>query len=305
MSYDSNVPEQLKTIQTWFAGVITHPIDHKSRIAHLSPSGNPIEKEAAEFIKPSPTLKPEQRIEIYNQQYWWRLLNVLQSTFTMTTRMLGFRKFNDHIAVPYLEAYPSEHYSVSHIGDHLLDWMRQHYKGEDKVLLTDALSIDYAMHAAFFEANYTSITENLSPEQAFATEAFLQPHTTLFKLDCHLFEFRNKIQTKDPDYWSSHHFPNLEHALSEDNGHFPNLKRDRIYCFIVYRSRMNRVKWLEISMAEHALLSLFQDGKSIEQACEWLAEGGSEYLEEATPNLQEWIQGWVAKQLLYSPKQLG
>ncbi len=298
MSYDPNAPEKLKEVQSWFASVITQPIDNKSHIAPLSPQGNPIESEAPLYIKPSPTLKPEQRIEIYNQQYWWRLLNVMHTTYTMATRMLGYKKFNDEIAVPYLEAFPSEHYSVSHIGDRLLEWMEHHYAGSDKQILTDAIAIDDAMNRAFFETSFCPITEGIAPEEAFTVHAQLQPHVTLFKMDYDLFGFRKEIHSKDPDYWSSHHYPNLEHALSEQGGHFPQLKKDRTYCFIVYRTRMNRVQWEEIPLAEHALLSLFIDGVSIEQACEWLSEKGKEYLTDAGPHIQEWIQGWIAKQLL-------
>lgn len=303
MSYDPNVPEELKSIQTWFAGVITQPIDHKSHISPISPSGNAIEEEAPNYIKPSPTLKPEQRIQIYNQQYWWRLLSVMHSIFIMATRMLGYRKFNDGIAVPYLEAFPSENYSVSHIGDHLPMWMENHYKGHDKKLLTDAVTIDYAMNLAFFESHFPPVTQETTPETAFALEASLQPHITLLAMDYDLFHFRNEIKSKDPDYWSSHHFPSLEHALSENNGHFPKLKQDKTYYFMVYRSRMNRVKWEELTEEEFRLLSLFEDGSSIEKACEWLSEEGRQYLEKATPQLQEWIQGWIAKELLCISRQ--
>lgn len=303
MSYDPSVPKALKEVQTWFAGVITQPIDHKSRISPVSPKGNPIEKEASVYIKPSPTLKPEQRIEIYNQQYWWRLLNVMHSIFTMATRMMGYRQFNDKIAIPYLESYPSDHYSVSHIGDHLLTWMQTHYKGDDKELLTDAIAIDHAMNSAFFEAHYPPVTEGISPEKAFMLKACLQPHITLFKMQYDLFSFRSEIHAKDPDYWSNHHFPNLEHALAENKGHFPNLKRDKMYYFIVYRSRMNSVKWDEISEQEHALLSLFETEASIEDVCEWLSKEGQHYLQEATPRLQKWIEGWIAKELLCRSKQ--
>lgn len=298
MSYDPNVPDQLKELQTWFAGVITQPVDNKNRISPVAPNGRSIEEEAARFIKPSAALKPEQRIQIYNQQYWWRLLNVMHSTYTMATRMLGRKKFNEKIAVPYIEAYPSEHYSVSHIGDRLLQWMEKQYNGPDKQILRDSIAIDDAMHNAFFKPAYPSLTEGNSPEEAIRIPAILQPYVTLFKMDYDLFNFRSEIHAKDPDYWSTHHFPNLEHAISEENGHFPKLKKGETYCFIVYRSRQNHVKWEKIELGQHALLSLFKKPTSIEQACEWLSGEGKDFLPEAALNLQNWIQGWIARQLL-------
>lgn len=293
MSYDPNVPKKLKELQTWFAEVITRPINEK----FISSNDRPIEK----YIKPSPTLKPEKRIEIYHQQYWWRLLSAMQSTYTMATRMLGYRKFNKLIAIPYLKTYPSEHYSVSHIGDRLLEWMETWYQEDDKPILIDSIAIDDAMHKAFFETSFPSITEGSSSEEALFKLAMLQPHVVLFKINHDLFNFRKEIQGKDPDYWSSHHYPGLKHALSEENGHFPRLAKERIYYFIVYRSPLNHVKWKEISEVEYALLSLFKKPISIEQACKWLSEQGREYLPDAAQHLQKWIQEWIAMQWLRQP----
>lgn len=298
MSYDVNVPLELKSLQTWFASVITLPIDHESHISTLTADGIPVEIQACEHIKSSPTLSPSQRMEIYNQQYWWRVLNVMQSTYSMATHMLGYQKFNDLLAMPYLQTFPSEHYSLSHLGDRFNEWMKHHYQGEDKQILTDAIAIDDAMNRAFFSSSLPPITENMSPEDSFSVPATLQPHITLFELEYDLFAFRKEIQEKDPDYWSSHHFPNLKHALVESGGHFPLLKRDKTYYFIVFRTLGNQVVWEEISAIEYQLLSLFRTESSIQKACEWLANLDQN---RATPELrriQEWIQGWIAKKLL-------
>lgn len=298
MSYDVNVPKELKSLQTWFAGIITQPIDHESHILPLTTEGIPIEKEAQKYIKPSPTLASFQRIEIYNQQYWWRLLNTMQSTYSMATHMLGYQKFNDLLAIPYLKAFPSEHYSLSHLGDRFNEWMQNHYKGENKQFLCSAIAVDEAMHKAFFAPIYSPVTENTAPEDAYEIAAALQPHITLFKLEYDLFSFRREIQQKDPDYWSSHHFPDLRHALSENGGHFPSLKRDKMYHFIVFRNLHNHVLWEEISSLEYQLLLLFRSGSSIQEACEWVSNQDQNFVKNAVPHLQAWIQGWIAKQFL-------
>ena len=74
MLKDIEAPASLKNLQAWFGGVISQPIDVDSKISPVAPSGELIEEEAKHYIIPSKTLTPKDRIEIYNRQYWWRLL---------------------------------------------------------------------------------------------------------------------------------------------------------------------------------------------------------------------------------------
>src|SRR5690606_5746908 len=125
---------------------------------------------------------------------------------------------------------------------------------------------------------------------AFAATARLQPHLFLFALDCDLFTFRTQLRQKDPDFWSSHHFVNLKHALAEGAGHFPALKRGGAFYFVLYRDRLNRIMYEEIAEAEHALLSKFKEGASLDFTCEWLEGEGCRYRAEAQEHLQEWVR---------------
>jgi len=297
MTYDPHVPEELKEVQTWFSAIITQPIDQESHINPTAPSGNPIKEEAKNYIDPSPTLEPSERIEIYNQQYWWRLLNTLHDTFPLATRLLGYHKFNEYIATPYLEAFPSDHWSLAHLGDRLPLWLKEQYNREDKELLLDAIAIDDAFNKCFFAAHLSPLTSDRSPEEALAVTATLQPHISLFSLDYDLFRFRQEIKQKDPDFWSSHHYPNLKHALQENEHHFPELKKGKHH-FIIYRSLKNQVLWDDLPESEYLLLKRFQQGTSIEESCQWLEQGEKSCLEEAQMHLQEWIQKWTANEWL-------
>ncbi len=296
MNYDPNVPKELKEIQEWFAGIITQPIDDESHINPIAPSGKPIQEEAKKYIAPSPTLKSSERIELYNQQYWWRLLNTMQTTFPLITRLLGYHQFNDRIAIPFLQKYPSQHYSLSHLGERLPHWIKDEYQGEDKQLLIDSIAIDEAFNESFFAARQPPVTKNLSPEQAFSKKGRLQPHLFLFEMPYDLFSFRAEIQKKDPDFWSNHHFPNLEHALLDNGIHFPKLNQEQEYYFIIYRNLNNIVSWESISKAEYQLLQRFQNGSSIEEMCEWVSQNENTFLNDAQSNLQQWIQKWIARQ---------
>ena len=303
MSYDPNVPKELKEIQAWFASVITQPVDQESHINPISPSGKPISKEAKRYITPSPTLDSVERIELYNQQYWWRLLSTLQSTFLLATNLLGYRRFNELIAVPFLEKFPSQHFSLSHLGKRLPGWIKEDYQGADQELLVNAIAIDEAFNESFFSAHHSPITEGCEPEEAFKKRAWLQPHIYLFQMDYDLFSFRAKINQKDPDFWSNHHYPTLKQAFSEDESHFPELKRDRQHYFVIFRSTKNIVLWESMSEIQYQLLQLFKPGLSIEEVCIWLSNEGSAFISEAQSLLQTWIQTWISRQWLFNRAQ--
>ena len=74
-------------LQEWLGALIAQPLQLDHRLPNLSPFGTPIEKEIEKYVAPSPTLKPFQRVQIYHQQYWWRLVKCMQQNFPMLVRL--------------------------------------------------------------------------------------------------------------------------------------------------------------------------------------------------------------------------
>lgn len=292
MSFDQKSPKELKQCQLWFGGVITQPIDEQSSINPIAPSGVPIQEEACFYIKPSPTLHPAQRIELYNQQYWWRLLNTLHDVFPFVTRLFGYSDFNQIIGIPYLIAYPPDHWSLNRLGLALTKWIEKAYEGPDKQLILDAARADQSYHDCFLAkaAKPIDLTD-LGAPQDFASllnrELYLQPFVRLFDLDYDLFRFRDAFLEKDPGYWVENPFPPLD-------------KRPASY--IITRNHLGNPFWIETSPTEVALLQLFEHGFTIENACEWIQDQDETVVQEAEQHLQPWIQGWITKKWLFLVK---
>lgn len=289
MSYDEKVPLILRREQQWFGSIIGRPIDAESRMESISPSGRPMEEEAAEHIAPSPTLRPAERIQIYNQQYWWRLLNTLHESFPLATRLLGYFDFNRLIGFPYLTKYPPKHWSLSFLGDQLAKWCREDYAGRDKELLTETVELDWAFTFSFTCGSLTPVTlDRLSdPEAAaaiFDQKLFIQPFIFLFDHDYDLFKYRNELLMQGCDYWINHGFPVLDCA--------------KHYYHVLYRNKQNNISWKEISQGEHFILGLFQKGTSIDNVCELLEKQEPTLYEAAAQNLQLWFQEWAQREWL-------
>jgi hypothetical protein len=290
--FDQKVPKKLKKTQIWFGSIIGRPMDEDSRMNPLSPSGQSLELEAAHYIKPSPTLRPAQRIEIYNQQYWWRLLSTLQEAFPLVTRLFGYHDFNKSIAIPYLMKYPPLHWSLNYLGDNMPQWADSNYQGDDRAIVCNSIHLDAAFGQAFIAPQSPPITaENLpvprNPISLLDKLLTIQPHISLFKWPYNLIDFRNEILKQDPEYW-----------LEND---FPKLQKGHSYYFVLYRNPQNQVACKEISEGEYDLLSQFKKGTSIEKACEWLETQNKEIFQEAMSLLSRWLENWIVLNWLTYP----
>lgn len=283
-----DIPNKLHTTQKWFAGVITTPLENGDTICPYRPDGASIAEESALYINPSPTLLPHKRIEIYNQQYWWRLLNLLHADFPLLTRLFGYDAFNKNIAVPYLSSYPPNHWSLQALGKRLPQWIEDCYNESDKQLVLDAAHLDLSFVLHFTDLQYPPadlakiVAEN--PQQLLHTPFVLQPCISFFVWEYNLFSFRQELLEKSVDYW-------MEHPR-------PDLPKDKIWSFIVYRTQNNYIVCKEIAQNEAFLLQLFTSGMSVADACAYIESLDDALYEDIAEHLQEWLLKWMQHGLL-------
>jgi Putative DNA-binding domain len=294
MSYDSTLPQSLKEIQQWFGNVIGQPIDNNSCINPISPSGNLIQQEACNFILPSPTLLPHQRIEIYNQQYWWRLMNALHEDYPLVTRLFGYCDFNQTIGVPYLTKYPPDHWSLNLMGKRIPQWIQEEYQEQDKQLVYDASLLDSAFIYSFSAKHLPPIDAAALPSNGdistlMKEKICLQTHLQLLSFNYDLPQYRVEFLEKEPEYW-----------IEND---FPKLVKDKKYYFSLYRNAKNNIAWIELTYGQYSLLKHIQKGTTIEGACEWLETQEESICNEAMENLHLWFQEWILRKWLVIPTE--
>src|SRR5678816_3176842 len=81
---------RLADIQRAMAGAIMRPLASGERMQRDSAAV------AARIIKPNDRLDSFERLQIYNQQYWWRLLGNFGEDFHGLRAVIGQRKFDRH-----------------------------------------------------------------------------------------------------------------------------------------------------------------------------------------------------------------
>lgn len=276
--YDPKVPEALKSTQEWFGKIISFPLKEHSTISEISPSGKNIVEEAAIKIRPSPTLKPYERLQIYNQQYWWRLLNAMQDSYPFAVRLFGYTDFNESIATPYLIAHPPYHWSLDALGKKLPQWISSSYHSNDKQLIYDAAVLDLAYLSLFFKPLLPVLAED-----QFDGTIYLQPHVIFLEFPYDLMLFREEMMQQEPDYWINNPFPELKHASQS---------------LILYRSLKGHTTYKILSSTEATLLKLFQKGTAIDTMCSWIEEQPLDFRKEVEESLQQWFQDWTIRGVL-------
>jgi Putative DNA-binding domain len=111
-------PPPLDVVQQWFQAVVTHPAGVAAGAA--SPAAQRLvrlDRGALErLVRRSRRLTAEQRLEIYANAYYARLLECLRDTFPVLAQVLGAEVF-DSFGFDYLQRYPSRSYTLYRLAE--------------------------------------------------------------------------------------------------------------------------------------------------------------------------------------------
>ena len=119
-----NSRAQLRELQRVMTGALFRPLTAKWGMQKRWTDGAPMEAVASEFIKPNDRLSSFERLEIYNRQYWFRILDCLYDDYPGLRAVVGERKFMK-LATAYLSRYPSDSYTLRDLGNRLEQFLRE------------------------------------------------------------------------------------------------------------------------------------------------------------------------------------
>lgn len=278
------IPTEIRSIQEWFATVISQPLTESDAIQPISYSGNPVEEEAQKFISGSCKLKPHKRLEIYNQQFWFRLFNFLEANFPLTSRLLGRDKFKK-VATEFLVDNPPDHWSLTFLGKNFPKWIKP--KNYPK-LIEHSIEIDALCYASSLSSKQPAISletfKNQDPNILLDTTLFLQPHLFLVHYPYDLFMFREEVLKRDLEY--------------SRNTSTASLQESDVHYFVVFRTRNNNLAWQNIRETEFQLLQMLQKGCTILTLCDWIEHQDTSLQTEMAKNVQKFVQRWILNEWL-------
>jgi hypothetical protein len=120
----AGVPRRLDQVQRWLQAVITHPggvaagVDSAEAQQEISVSQADVES----VIGRSLSLTSLERLAVYGDAYYARLVECLRDVFPILTAAMGEVVFNS-FAYRYLQRYPSQSYTLNELGRHFADYL--------------------------------------------------------------------------------------------------------------------------------------------------------------------------------------
>ena len=102
----SRDPMSLAHLQREMVAAVMTPLPADEEMSRHATDGRSMEKIAESFIAPNSRLNSFERLEIYNRQYWFRVLGALADDFPALRSVIGARSF-EAMSVAYLTSHPS------------------------------------------------------------------------------------------------------------------------------------------------------------------------------------------------------
>src|ERR1700757_3941399 len=141
---------KLVTLQRAVARAVMQPLTTAERMRRKAPGGGRMSAYAARYIKPNDRLSAFERLEIYNRQYWFRVLGALAEDFPGLRAVLGGSRF-EAMSVAYLSAHPSRSFTLRNLGSKLVEWLEENpeWGGRRHALAVEVARVEWAFVEAF------------------------------------------------------------------------------------------------------------------------------------------------------------
>jgi hypothetical protein len=174
----------LLELQRRMAEDVMRPLTSDSQMQPVTTDGRSTQELADSYIKPNELLSSFDRLEIYNRQYWFRVIGAVAEDFPALNAVLGEKVF-DRLVLAYLRDYPSTSFTLRNLGSKLPQWLEKHseFAPRRHKLLLDVARLEWAYVEAFDSADVTPLTALDFGDFAAETRLFLQPHVQLLDLN--------------------------------------------------------------------------------------------------------------------------
>ncbi len=174
----------LEALQREMAAAVMRPLTDDEQMRAQTPDGRSTAAIAESFIAPNSRLTAFERLEIYNRQYWFRILGALAEDFPALNSVVGARAFEE-LSIAYLTAHPSRSFTLRNLGSKLPEWLsaNPNFAGRRYRLAIDVARIEWAFIEAFDNPENTPLTLDQIATLDGTSRLSLQPHLRLVALD--------------------------------------------------------------------------------------------------------------------------
>jgi hypothetical protein len=190
---------QLRELQRQALAAIRYQLTRSGDMQSNWIDGRPMRAVVSVFIKPNDRLSSLERLQIYNRQYWYRLMDCLWDDYPGLRAILGARKF-EKLRIAYLNRYPSRSYTLRNLGSRLAQFIAEEprYTQPHHAMCLDMAAFEWAQVVAFDSERRPPLTvDDLLGRNPAKLRVALQPYITLLELRYPLDDFVLAVKKRD------------------------------------------------------------------------------------------------------------
>ena len=283
---------KLLTLQRQVARAVMTPLSPSYRMRRVAPGGKKMSAVAKRIIKPNDRLTSFERLEIYNRQYWFRVLDAFSDDFPGLRAVLGDRRF-DALAKHYLIDCPSRSFTMRDLGSRLESWLTKHprYASGRLKLALDMVRLEWAEIETFDSASEPPVTAAaLAGANPAKLRLRLQPYIRLLDLRYPVDDLLLAVKHDAPADVASNAMQ--ERQKRKKVSAVARLKPAPVYLAIhrlektVYFRRLDR--------EEFVLLTALHKGRTLERAILAAFHSSKIPADQRAPNVSAWFQNWAS-----------
>ena len=291
-------PESLAEIQRLMARAVMRPLTASEKMQRKWDDGRPTSDIASGLIKPNDRLTSFDRLEIYNRQYWFRLLSCLHDDYPGLRAVLGDIRFL-RVATAYLQRYPSVSPNLRDLGSRLAQFIKEEPALTDPhtALCLDMARLEWAQVMAFdgeaLRATTLKSIVKIAPDQIFLR---LQPFITLLALSHPVDQVVIRLMHQDGELRSDASNA-VDSSSSSRQRSIARHIRPAPTWLLVHRQE-NSVYFKKLTEPEYLILCALESGKNIVAACHSVEK----YL-VSIEMIQSWFHTWAELRFFASTKR--
>jgi hypothetical protein len=282
---------KLAAIQRSMARAVMTPLTPSERMRPTASDGRSLRKVAAEIIKPNDRLTSFERLEIYNRQYWFRVLSAFAEDFPGLRAVLGERRF-DATAKAYINDCPSRSFTLRNLGSKLEAWLGKNPKwlGTRRQLALDMVRLEWADIEAFDGKSEAALKPaDLAGADPEILRLQLQPYIQLLDLHFPVDDLLLEVKSDDDQDFASNAF-NERHKQKRVRA-VARLKPSTI--FLAVHRLDDSVYFRRLEREEFLILKDLRAGKTLGRAVDSALRKSTIAPDARPAQVQHWFQTWA------------
>jgi hypothetical protein len=288
----------LLELQRRMAEDVMRPLTPDFQMQPVTGDGRSTHELVESYIKPNDHLSSFDRLEIYNRQYWFRVIGAVAEDFPALNALLQAEVF-DRLILAYLKENPSSSFTLRNLGSKLPQWLEDHpeFSPRRHRLLLDVAKLEWAYVEAFDRAEVAPLIASDFGELTGGSRLFLQPHLQLLDLHYPVDELVLAVHQKTgpSDIMSNA----VSKRRSVKRTRLPKMQRSRI-TLAVHRYE-NSIYYRRIDPEAFLMLRALQSGSLLGVALEDAFRDSTLSPEDQASKIREYFAhaselGWFCKQ---------